>query len=48
LTGCALRGGSWILVDPDAFRAAYRIGYVPDIRYFNIGFRFALGLQRRF
>jgi len=39
----ALRGGSWIDDRPDFFRAAYRLGYVPDGRNNGgIGFRIAL------
>ncbi|MEI7994819.1 MAG: formylglycine-generating enzyme family protein [Methylococcaceae bacterium] len=33
------RGGSWWRVDPDRFRAAYRLRFVPDYRLGRRGFR---------
>jgi len=46
LTGCALRGGSWINDGPDLFRAVCRLGYIPGDRYYYIGFRIVLHLQK--
>jgi len=48
LTSYVIRGGSWISSNPDYFRAAFRYGHGPDLRSLSIGFRIALGLQRRF
>jgi formylglycine-generating enzyme required for sulfatase activity len=36
-----LRGGSWLLVDPDAFRCACRNYSEPGDRNLNVGFRCA-------
>jgi formylglycine-generating enzyme required for sulfatase activity len=38
-----LRGGSWISIARSTRSAARNILYAPDIRYYNTGFRFALG-----
>ena len=37
-----IRGGSWIIV-PRGCRSADRNGFVPSIRYNDLGFRLALG-----
>jgi len=45
LTPYGLRGGSWFTYSPDRFCVAYRDVYIPDLRYFNIGFRVVLCSQ---
>ena len=36
-----VRGGSWDVFNPPYFRAAYRVGFPPDFRDFDLGFRCA-------
>ena len=38
-----VRGGSWRF-HPGRVRSAYRTGYFPDIRSYNVGFRLAQDL----
>jgi formylglycine-generating enzyme required for sulfatase activity len=38
-----LRGGSWLDIDADLFRASFRSRFYPDDRYFSRGFRCAAG-----
>jgi sulfatase modifying factor 1 len=38
-----IRGGSWIRVEPDCFRCAYRSMLIPDYRSNGTGFRLAAG-----
>ena len=38
-----VRGGSWILNNPGAFRCAYRDRNIPDFRNYNFGFRLSAG-----
>lgn len=42
--GCVLRGGSWFC-DGLWLRAAFRHGYLPDLRSRDLGFRLAAGSQ---
>ncbi len=37
-SGRVFRGGCWIN-DARGCRSAFRYGYEPDVRYFNLGFR---------
>lgn len=41
-TGRVLRGGSWLVDDPDEFRCASRCGNLPDYRGVDCGFRCAI------
>ncbi|MEZ4670371.1 MAG: SUMF1/EgtB/PvdO family nonheme iron enzyme [Anaerolineae bacterium] len=34
-----MRGGSWNNTEPTNLRAAFRNGYAPYIRHYNVGFR---------
>ena len=42
-TDRCVRGGSWYIINPDFFRCAYRLRFIPDNWNFNFGFRLSAG-----